>query len=115
MEVSSHALALDRTLGTEFDVGVFTNLTQDHLDFHGTLDAYFDAKVRPFHGLPRSLVKAVRCGDQCRRPVGDEGCRSCAEAGVVTFGIDRPATASATQACASPAGIAFQLAGRAAR
>src|SRR5262249_43657741 len=36
MEVSSHALALDRTLGTEFDIGVFTNLTQDHLDFHET-------------------------------------------------------------------------------
>ena len=48
MEVSSHALALHRVDGVEFDVAVFTNLTQDHLDFHGTLDAYREAKVRLF-------------------------------------------------------------------
>src|SRR5262245_49397311 len=40
MEVSSHALALDRAADLAFDVGVFTNLTQDHLDFHRTFDAY---------------------------------------------------------------------------
>ena len=44
MEVSSHALALDRVAGLFFDVAIFTNLTQDHLDFHGTMNAYFDAK-----------------------------------------------------------------------
>ncbi|MDT3777519.1 UDP-N-acetylmuramoyl-L-alanyl-D-glutamate--2,6-diaminopimelate ligase [Nitrospira sp. MA-1] len=48
MEVSSHALALDRIAGCEFDIVVFTNLTQDHLDFHHTLDAYFQAKLRLF-------------------------------------------------------------------
>ena len=48
MEVSSHALALDRVAGCEFDIVVFTNLTQDHLDFHHTLDAYFQAKLRLF-------------------------------------------------------------------
>ena len=41
MEVSSHALALDRTAGSEFDVAVFTNLTQDHLDFHLDMERYF--------------------------------------------------------------------------
>jgi UDP-N-acetylmuramoyl-L-alanyl-D-glutamate--2,6-diaminopimelate ligase len=51
MEVSSHALALHRPDGIEFDVAVFTNLTQDHLDFHGTLDAYRDAKARLFRLL----------------------------------------------------------------
>jgi UDP-N-acetylmuramoyl-L-alanyl-D-glutamate--2,6-diaminopimelate ligase len=51
MEVSSHALALHRADGIEFDVAVFTNLTQDHLDFHGTLDAYRLAKARLFHLL----------------------------------------------------------------
>jgi UDP-N-acetylmuramoyl-L-alanyl-D-glutamate--2,6-diaminopimelate ligase len=51
MEVSSHALALHRTDGIEFDVAVFTNLTQDHLDFHGTLDAYRLAKTRLFQLL----------------------------------------------------------------
>ena len=51
MEVSSHALALDRTMGCEFDVAVFTNLTQDHLDFHRDMDDYFAAKLRLFTGL----------------------------------------------------------------
>ena len=51
MEVSSHALALDRTAGCEYDVAVFTNLTQDHLDFHRTMDEYFEAKLRLFTGL----------------------------------------------------------------
>ncbi|HXJ84435.1 MAG TPA: UDP-N-acetylmuramoyl-L-alanyl-D-glutamate--2,6-diaminopimelate ligase [Candidatus Methylomirabilis sp.] len=48
MEVSSHALALHRVDGVEFDVAVFTNLTRDHLDFHGTVDAYRTAKARLF-------------------------------------------------------------------
>ncbi len=48
MEVSSHALALGRVSGTSYDVAVFTNLSQDHLDFHGTLDAYFAAKASLF-------------------------------------------------------------------
>lgn len=51
MEVSSHALALDRTVGCEYDVAVFTNLTQDHLDFHRTMEEYFAAKLRLFTGL----------------------------------------------------------------
>lgn len=51
MEVSSHALAMDRTAGCEFDVAVFTNLTQDHLDYHGTMEEYFQAKLRLFTTL----------------------------------------------------------------
>ena len=45
MEVSSHALTLDRVGGVHFDVAAFTNLTEDHLDFHRTMDAYCDAKA----------------------------------------------------------------------
>jgi UDP-N-acetylmuramoyl-L-alanyl-D-glutamate--2,6-diaminopimelate ligase len=48
MEVSSHALYLDRVYGIPFDVGIFTNLTQDHLDFHGTMEKYCDAKALLF-------------------------------------------------------------------
>jgi UDP-N-acetylmuramoyl-L-alanyl-D-glutamate--2,6-diaminopimelate ligase len=48
MEVSSHALALDRAEGIGFDVKVFTNLTQDHLDFHADMEDYFQAKRRLF-------------------------------------------------------------------
>jgi UDP-N-acetylmuramoyl-L-alanyl-D-glutamate--2,6-diaminopimelate ligase len=48
MEVSSHSLALDRVYGCTFDIGIFTNLTQDHLDFHETFDNYFEAKAKLF-------------------------------------------------------------------
>ncbi|MGC4096779.1 MAG: UDP-N-acetylmuramoyl-L-alanyl-D-glutamate--2,6-diaminopimelate ligase [Nitrospira sp.] len=51
MEVSSHALAQDRTSGCEYDVAVFSNLTQDHLDFHKTMEEYFHAKLKLFIGL----------------------------------------------------------------
>ena len=48
MEVSSHALAQGRMDGTPVDVAVFTNLSQDHLDFHGSMDEYFAAKAALF-------------------------------------------------------------------
>jgi UDP-N-acetylmuramoyl-L-alanyl-D-glutamate--2,6-diaminopimelate ligase len=48
MEVSSHALALGRVAGTHYDVAIFTNLSQDHLDFHADLEDYFQAKARLF-------------------------------------------------------------------
>src|SRR5581483_5005633 len=51
MEVSSHALAQDRVAGCRFDAAVFTNLTRDHLDFHGDLESYFAAKARLFTEL----------------------------------------------------------------
>jgi len=61
MEVSSHALVQSRVRGIGFDAAVFTNLTQDHLDYHKTIDAYFDAKARLFTGLieQRKKAKAV--------------------------------------------------------
>ncbi|XHR28320.1 MAG: UDP-N-acetylmuramoyl-L-alanyl-D-glutamate--2,6-diaminopimelate ligase [Chthoniobacteraceae bacterium] len=51
MEVSSHALELGRTRGVEFDTAIFTNLTQDHLDYHKTMEAYFEAKWKLFVAL----------------------------------------------------------------
>src|SRR6266581_3245720 len=51
MEVSSHALEQKRVRGVEFDVGIFTNLTQDHLDYHGTMESYFVAKTKLFAAL----------------------------------------------------------------
>ena len=58
MEASSHALAQERTAGTRFSVGAFTNLTQDHLDFHGTMEAYGEAKAKLFltHRPNRSVI-----------------------------------------------------------
>ena len=57
MEVSSHALALERVRDIEWDAAVFTNLTQDHLDFHGTMENYFEAKAKLFEQLPRQEKK----------------------------------------------------------
>jgi UDP-N-acetylmuramoyl-L-alanyl-D-glutamate--2,6-diaminopimelate ligase len=57
MEVSSHALSQRRADGIEFDVGVFTNLTQDHLDYHETMEAYSEAKHRLFRVLPSQTKK----------------------------------------------------------
>src|SRR5258708_14968384 len=57
MEVSSHALAQERTRGIEWDVAVFTNLTQDHLDFHGTMENYFEAKAKLFLQLASQSTK----------------------------------------------------------
>ncbi|MEM9069408.1 MAG: UDP-N-acetylmuramoyl-L-alanyl-D-glutamate--2,6-diaminopimelate ligase [Myxococcota bacterium] len=51
LEVSSHALELHRVDGLDFDVATFTNITRDHLDFHGSMDAYRDAKARLFDEL----------------------------------------------------------------
>jgi UDP-N-acetylmuramoyl-L-alanyl-D-glutamate--2,6-diaminopimelate ligase len=59
MEVSSHALALDRVEGCRFDVTVFTNLTRDHLDFHGDLGTYFEAKKRLFDEFRKPGAAAV--------------------------------------------------------
>lgn len=59
IEVSSHALALGRVDGTRFDVGAFTNLSQDHLDFHGDMDQYFAAKKLLFDGRARAEVVVI--------------------------------------------------------
>ena len=61
MEVSSHGLDQDRVAATRFAVGVFTNLSQDHLDYHGTMEAYFRAKASLF--TPRYTGDAVVCVD----------------------------------------------------
>src|SRR6202040_1313502 len=57
MEVSSHAIAQERVRGIEWDVAVFTNLTQDHLDFHGTMENYFEAKAKLFTQLAEQEKK----------------------------------------------------------
>ncbi len=56
MEVSSHALALDRVDGMTFEQGIFTNLTEDHLDFHKTMDAYAAAKSKLFTMCRRAII-----------------------------------------------------------
>jgi len=87
MEVSSHALHLCRTDGIDFRVGVFTNLTQDHLDFHPTMEDYFLAKRRLFAASARSVINL---DDSYGRRLAVE------LDGALAYAIDRPATYRAT-------------------
>jgi UDP-N-acetylmuramoyl-L-alanyl-D-glutamate--2,6-diaminopimelate ligase len=83
MEVSSHSLSLDRVAGLSYDCALFTNLTQDHLDFHKTMEAYYQAKKSLFTGHLKEQGKAVINIDD------DYGKRLAAELPgdrVVTFG-----------------------------
>lgn len=74
MEVSSHGLALDRVVGSKFLVGGFTNLSQDHLDFHGTMEEYFKAKAKLFEMAEHSVVNTDGSwGERLAGMVG-EGC-----------------------------------------
>jgi len=70
MEVSSHALAQHRVDGTRFAVAVFTNLSPEHLDFHGTMDRYFDAKATLFDPA-RAAVAVVNADDAWGRRLID--------------------------------------------
>jgi UDP-N-acetylmuramoyl-L-alanyl-D-glutamate--2,6-diaminopimelate ligase len=72
MEVSSHALALDRIEGCRFDATVFTNLTRDHLDFHGDLESYFDAKKRLFEFRKPGAAAVVNVDDPAGRRLARE-------------------------------------------
>jgi UDP-N-acetylmuramoyl-L-alanyl-D-glutamate--2,6-diaminopimelate ligase len=63
MEVSSHALHQSRVYGLDYDVAVFTNLTQDHLDYHGTMEEYFNAKKLLFDTLSGDAVAVTNCDD----------------------------------------------------
>ncbi|MVX63596.1 UDP-N-acetylmuramoyl-L-alanyl-D-glutamate--2,6-diaminopimelate ligase [Clostridium chromiireducens] len=66
MEVSSHSLELDRVYGVNFEVGIFTNLTRDHLDFHKTFENYYKAKFKLFE---RSRIKIINIDDNYGRQV----------------------------------------------
>ena len=80
MEVSSHSLALDRVWGIDFDIGVFTNLTQDHLDFHKTFDNYLAAKAKLFTMCKEGFVN---CDDMYSKKLMD-----IATCPITTYGID---------------------------
>ena len=100
MEVSSHALELRRVEDCEFDLGIFMNLTQDHLDFHGTMEDYYASKKRFFTDLlageknGRRQGRIINIDDPWGRRLAEElGAK-----GLVTFGIDSIAFVQAKEA-----------------
>ena len=108
MEVSSHALYLHRVVGCEFDVGVFTNLTQDHLDFHKDLDEYKAAKMLLFQGLGKGRTKNRPCYAVVNidDPVGKEILKN-TEVPVITYGVREDADVKAIDLQLTPKGTSF--------
>lgn len=82
MEVSSHALVLGRVDYIQYKVAVFTNLTQDHLDFHKDMDDYFNAKKKLFERLPEDGYAIVNADDFTY-----EGLKACTKAKVYSYGV----------------------------
>ncbi len=109
MEVSSHALAQDRTSGCEYDVAVFSNLTQDHLDFHKTMEEYFQAKLRLFTGLTGSRKPNKRAIVNLDDSYGARIAALC-PAPVWTYGIKADADLRAEDVRLSLQGSAFRAA-----
>lgn len=104
MEVSSHALVLNRVLGVDFELGVFTNITQDHLDFHGSMEDYLAAKAKLFQmdikyavinaddSSAKELIKLCRCK-------------------VYTYAIDNAADVMARDITVTSKGVSFTAVG----
>ena len=116
MEASSHASELKRLVGTRFRALVFTNLSQDHLDFHGTLEAYADAKRRLFTEPDvdgNRPPAAVNVGDPFGRRLADE-LRGLG-ASVLTFGLADDAAVGADELELTPSATSFRAAGLALR
>jgi UDP-N-acetylmuramoyl-L-alanyl-D-glutamate--2,6-diaminopimelate ligase len=111
MEVSSHAVAQGRIRGLEWDVAVFTNLTQDHLDFHGTMENYFAAKAQLFHSLAeqkkkRKPVAVINIDDRYGEKLLGEINRKVT---VVTYGMGVHADFRASNYRMEFGGTSFQL------
>jgi len=106
VEVSSHALAQDRVRGVEFDVGVFLNLTQDHLDYHGTMPEYAAAKSRLF-SLLRPGAHACVCLDSPASGVMLGALDPSVER--TTFGMSRDADLRVENLSCSLEGTRFEL------
>ena len=86
MEVSSHALDQDRTEGVKFHSAIFTNLTQDHLDYHKTLGNYFKAKVKLFKNLDSNSFAVINSDDKYGLRL-----QNLTKAKIITYGIKNKA------------------------
>jgi UDP-N-acetylmuramoyl-L-alanyl-D-glutamate--2,6-diaminopimelate ligase len=92
MEVSSHALDQRRTEGVKFNSAIFTNLTQDHLDYHKTLENYFKSKARLFQQLDRNSLAIINNDDKYAGRL-----KKMTKARVLTYGINKDADVKAQE------------------
>ena len=95
MEVSSHALALGRVAGIEFDTAVFTNLTQDHLDFHKTMENYARAKAHLFELVSAPGAKEGKTAVLNADDAASETIRAYTRCPIITYGVDHSADLTA--------------------
>ncbi len=104
METSSHALDQRRTAGIDFDAAVFTNLTQDHLDYHGTLEKYFEAKARLFLSLGARQTAVLNADDA-------HGKRLCGmtRSKVLTYGVSAGSDLAAANVRPGTGGTTFDF------
>jgi UDP-N-acetylmuramoyl-L-alanyl-D-glutamate--2,6-diaminopimelate ligase len=105
MEASSHSLDQGRLDGLAFAAGVFTNLTRDHLDYHGTMEAYLSAKLRLSALLRLGGLEVINLDDEAWQGMPDRTPR-------LTFGAHPAADVRATDIVLDAAGSRFQLSGR---
>lgn len=108
LEVSSHGLSLGRLRGVEFDVAIFSNLTKDHLDFHGSMEAYGHAKSLLFSQLGEDLSKDKAVVLNNDDPFS-EYLASVTPYEVLTYGIDNEAQFTAQNIDESLQGVAFDF------
>ena len=104
IEVTSHALELSRVACCRFQAAVFTNLTQDHLDFHGDLVRYRDAKTRLFAMVDHRGVSVINADDPASRAMA-----AASRARVVTYGIDAGAQVRAVEIELTAHGTRFSI------
>lgn len=110
MEVSSHALELDRVAGVEYDTAVFTNITQDHLDFHKNMENYLEAKKKLFSGLAKFSGKhkqkygIVNIDDCNAKSIIDATTGK-----VMTYGIEGPCDIKAANINLRSDGVSFYV------
>lgn len=101
MEVSSHSLALDRVAACEFSVGAITNVTQDHLDFHKTMENYMAAKAKLFKMCETGIVNADDASESVMRKA--------AKCPVISYGLENAADVKASDVLLSSKGVDFDV------
>lgn len=104
MEVSSHGLSMGRVDSVDFDVAMFTNLTYDHLDYHKTMEAYFEAKQVLFKNMKPGGVAVLNVDE-----LGFDELKQCCQCKVVTYGVEKDCDYLGENIQLAPDGSQFTL------